>query len=89
MTPALAGRAPPQAKALTQYNAKVSTTSCAWARTLLGPAATPVLAIVLPASFLLPVVVGLARAGYLRARRPEVYTVIGLGHTAVLARGPR
>jgi amino acid transporter len=56
---------------------------------LLGPGATPVLAIVLPASFLLPMVAGLARAWYLRARRPEVYAVIGLGHTAVLAGGQR
>jgi amino acid transporter len=56
---------------------------------LLGPGATPVLAIALPASFLLPVLLGLARAAYLRAKRPEVYQVIGLGHTAVLAEANR
>jgi amino acid transporter len=57
--------------------------------TLLGPGATPMLAIGLPASFLVPVALGLARAAYLRARRPDVYAVIGMGHTAVLAGGQR
>jgi hypothetical protein len=45
------------------------------------------LAVILPASYLLPVVLGLVRAGYLLQCRPEVYAVIGMGHTAVLGGG--
>lgn len=54
--------------------------------TLLGVAPDSPLRWVFPASFLVPVLIGLARAWYLYARKPEVYNGIGLGANAATGR---
>jgi amino acid transporter len=54
--------------------------------TLLGVAPDSPLRWIFPASYLVPVIIGLARAIYLRTRRPEVYRGVGLGVEAETGR---